>query len=125
MSGPSTAVGLAVFPSSSRGLGAVEKEYLEQASMLYKEFLTGGLSQLIEEDEGSDLRHTLIRHAFLTACLSYKNMLKSEENDTEKIELCDELMKVKQTLAVMEGREKKLVAELKESRFVKRPWSWS
>ncbi|KAL5787714.1 hypothetical protein ACOSP7_004663 [Xanthoceras sorbifolium] len=63
--GHSTAVGLAAFSSSSRGLGAVAKDYLERTPMLYEEFLTKGLSQLINEDEGPDLRHILVRHALL------------------------------------------------------------
>ncbi|KAL5805016.1 hypothetical protein ACOSQ3_031816 [Xanthoceras sorbifolium] len=63
--GPSIMAGSAVYPSSGRGLGAVAQEYLKRASMLYKEFLTRGLSQRIEEEEGPDLHHTLIRHAIL------------------------------------------------------------
>ncbi|KAL5767621.1 hypothetical protein ACOSQ2_014404 [Xanthoceras sorbifolium] len=70
MSNPSVVVGSAAYPSSSRGLGAVTHEYLKQAPMLYKEFLTRGLSQLIEEDEGPNLRHTLVRHALLMRELS-------------------------------------------------------
>ncbi|KAL5789488.1 hypothetical protein ACOSQ2_004376 [Xanthoceras sorbifolium] len=65
MFGPTVVMGLAIFLSLSRGLGEIAKEYLDRAPMLYEEFLTGGLSQRIEEDEGSDLRHTIVRHALL------------------------------------------------------------
>ncbi|KAL5743902.1 hypothetical protein ACOSQ2_027018 [Xanthoceras sorbifolium] len=115
MSGPSIMVGLVAFLSSSRGLGTVVDEYLERAPMLYEEFLTGGLSQHIEEDEGPDLRHTLGRHALLTACLSYKNMLESEDNDAERRVLRDKLIKTNRGLVVVEGREKELAAELEKS----------
>ncbi|KAL5789493.1 hypothetical protein ACOSQ2_004381 [Xanthoceras sorbifolium] len=65
MFGPIAVMGPAIFLSSSRGLGEIVKEYLDRTSMLYEKFLTGGLSQHIEEDEGSDLRHTIVRHALL------------------------------------------------------------
>ncbi|KAL5826631.1 hypothetical protein ACOSQ3_018470 [Xanthoceras sorbifolium] len=55
MFGPSIVVGLAAFQSSSWGLSAVAKEYLERALMLYEEFLSKGLS------------HTLVRHALLVS----------------------------------------------------------
>ncbi|KAL5811939.1 hypothetical protein ACOSQ3_026889 [Xanthoceras sorbifolium] len=115
MPGPSTVVGLVAFPFSSQGLGTVANEYLERAPMLYEEFLTRGLSQCIEEDEGPVLRHTLVRHALLTTCLLYKNMLEFEDNDEERRVLRNELIKTKQGLAVVEGREKKLAAEFEKS----------
>ncbi|KAL5805052.1 hypothetical protein ACOSQ3_031852 [Xanthoceras sorbifolium] len=65
MYGPTAVVGPAVFPSSNRGLGAVAKEYLDRALMLYEEFLIEGLSQRIDEDKGPDLRHTIVCHALL------------------------------------------------------------
>ncbi|KAL5752229.1 hypothetical protein ACOSP7_022415 [Xanthoceras sorbifolium] len=65
MFSPTAVVGLAAFSFSSRGLGAVAKEYLDQASTLYEEFLTRGLSQRVDEDEGSDLRHMLVCYALL------------------------------------------------------------
>ncbi|KAL5785722.1 hypothetical protein ACOSQ2_008114 [Xanthoceras sorbifolium] len=67
MFGASVVAGSTAYPSLSQGLGAVAQEYLKRALMLYEEFLTGGLSQLIEEDEGPDLRHTLVRHALLVS----------------------------------------------------------
>ncbi|KAL5848940.1 hypothetical protein ACOSQ4_006953 [Xanthoceras sorbifolium] len=92
------------------------KEYLGRAPVLYKEFLTRSLSQRIEEDKGPELCYTLVRHALMIAYMAYKDMLESEENDAEKGELSDKLLKVKKELAVGAGREKQLVAELKESR---------
>ncbi|KAL5738917.1 hypothetical protein ACOSQ2_028097 [Xanthoceras sorbifolium] len=65
MSGPTIVVGPAAFPSLSRGLSVVVKEYLDRAPMLYEEFLTEGLSQHIKEDEDLNLRHTIVRHALL------------------------------------------------------------
>ncbi|KAL5734346.1 hypothetical protein ACOSP7_032207 [Xanthoceras sorbifolium] len=53
------------FPSSSRGLGTIPQEYLKRAPMLYEEFLTRGLSQRIADDEGPNLRHSLVCHALL------------------------------------------------------------
>ncbi|KAL5758336.1 hypothetical protein ACOSP7_020947 [Xanthoceras sorbifolium] len=114
MSSPTAMVGPVVFPSSSQGLGAVAKEYLDRALMLNEEFLTGGLSQCIKEDEGPDLRHTIVRHALLTTYLSYKNMLESEDNDAKRRVIRDELLKTKQGLAVVEGREKELAVELEK-----------
>ncbi|KAL5754170.1 hypothetical protein ACOSP7_022390 [Xanthoceras sorbifolium] len=61
----SVVVGQAVLPSSSQGLGTVPREYLRQAPVLYEEFITGDLSQRIEEDKGLDLCHTLVRHALI------------------------------------------------------------
>ncbi|KAL5776967.1 hypothetical protein ACOSP7_009893 [Xanthoceras sorbifolium] len=113
---PSVVVGSAAYPSSSQGLGLVMKEYLKQAPMLYKEFLTRGLSQLIEEDEGPDLRHTLVRHALLTANLSYKIMLESDDNDAKRRVLRDEILKMKLGLTIAKGREKGLAAELEKLR---------
>ncbi|KAL5831187.1 hypothetical protein ACOSQ3_016614 [Xanthoceras sorbifolium] len=81
MSGPTVMVGPTVFPSSSRGFSTVAKEYLDLAPMLYEEFLTGGLSQRIEEDEDPNLCHTIICHALL-------------DNDAEKRVLRDELAKM-------------------------------
>ncbi|KAL5803017.1 hypothetical protein ACOSQ4_031322 [Xanthoceras sorbifolium] len=79
-SSPSTMVGLAVFTSSSWGLGAVANEYLEHAPMCYEEFLTRGLSQHIKEDEGLNLHHTLVRHALLRPSLGSRSGLLAREN---------------------------------------------
>ncbi|KAL5745653.1 hypothetical protein ACOSP7_026799 [Xanthoceras sorbifolium] len=65
MFGSSVVVGSAAYSSSSLGLGVVVKEYFKRAPMLYKEFLTRGLSQCIEEDEDPDLCHTLVYQALL------------------------------------------------------------
>ncbi|KAL5751949.1 hypothetical protein ACOSQ2_022456 [Xanthoceras sorbifolium] len=43
-------VGQTTFSSLSRGLGPIAREYLGRATTLYKELLTGGLSQRIKED---------------------------------------------------------------------------
>ncbi|KAL5736805.1 hypothetical protein ACOSQ2_031593 [Xanthoceras sorbifolium] len=75
--GHSIMAGSTVYPSSGRGLGAVAQEYLKRASMLYKEFLTRGLSQRIEEEEGPDFHHTLIRHALLA-------YIKSKEDEEQR-----------------------------------------
>ncbi|KAL5782483.1 hypothetical protein ACOSP7_007512 [Xanthoceras sorbifolium] len=99
-----------------RGMAARSAVYLGRASVLYEEFLIGGLSQRIEEDKGLDLRHTLVRHALMIACLAHKNMLEYEENDTVRRELRDELIKVNKELTVGVGREKQLVADLEEAR---------
>ncbi|KAL5861889.1 hypothetical protein ACOSQ4_003185 [Xanthoceras sorbifolium] len=63
----SAMVGQAALMSSSRGLGTVAREYLRRAPVLYEEFLTEGLSQHIEEDKGSDLCYTLVRHALMVS----------------------------------------------------------
>ncbi|KAL5773539.1 hypothetical protein ACOSQ2_013463 [Xanthoceras sorbifolium] len=84
--------------------------------MLYEEFFIRGLSQRIEEDKGPDLRHSLVRHALMIACLAYKDMLESEQNDAERRELRDELIKAKRELVVEADREKRLAVNLKESR---------
>ncbi|KAL5857401.1 hypothetical protein ACOSQ3_004859 [Xanthoceras sorbifolium] len=86
-----------------------------QAPILYETFLTGGLSQRIEEDRRLDLRHTLVRHALMTIRLAYKDMLESEENDAKKREMCDELMKARKELTVGAGKKKQLAINLKES----------
>ncbi|KAL5741610.1 hypothetical protein ACOSP7_028342 [Xanthoceras sorbifolium] len=69
ISGPYTTVGLAAFSSLSWALGAVAKEYLEWALMIYEEFLTRSLSQRIEKAEVSNLHHTLVHHALLVSCV--------------------------------------------------------
>ncbi|KAL5865546.1 hypothetical protein ACOSQ3_003060 [Xanthoceras sorbifolium] len=80
MSSPTAMVGATAFPSSSRGLSAIAKEYLNQAPILYEEFLTGGLSQHIEEDEDPDLRYTLVRHALLGPSLGESQRAFSSRN---------------------------------------------
>ncbi|KAL5756638.1 hypothetical protein ACOSQ2_021384 [Xanthoceras sorbifolium] len=73
MSALSIVAGSAAYPSSTRDLSAVAQEYLKRATMLYEEFLTRGLSQCIEEDEGPYLRHTLVRHALLRPSLGSRS----------------------------------------------------
>ncbi|KAL5732673.1 hypothetical protein ACOSQ2_032365 [Xanthoceras sorbifolium] len=107
-------VGQAALSSSSRGLGPIAKEHLGRAPTLYEEFLTSGLSQRIEEDKGPDLHHTLVRHALMTVSLAYKDILESKENDVERRELRDELVKVRKELTVGIDCEKQLAADLKE-----------
>ncbi|KAL5865463.1 hypothetical protein ACOSQ3_002977 [Xanthoceras sorbifolium] len=116
MSTHSDAAGQAILSSSSRGLSPIAKEYLGQAPILYEEFLTDDLSQHIEENKGPHLRHTLVRRTLITVCLTYKDMLKSKENDAYRRELHDELKKARRELAVGVGREKQLVADLKKAR---------
>ncbi|KAL5770298.1 hypothetical protein ACOSP7_014452 [Xanthoceras sorbifolium] len=95
--------------SAKQSIKRMRPEYSAVAPILYEEFLTDGLNQRIEEDKGPDLRHTLVRHDLIlnfTACLAYKDMLESEENDVERRELHDELMKAVRELVVGAGCEK-------------------
>ncbi|KAL5806641.1 hypothetical protein ACOSQ4_029374 [Xanthoceras sorbifolium] len=59
----------------------------ERAPTLYEEFLTGGLSQRIEEGNRIYLRHTLLRYTLISASLAYKDMLEAEGNEAERKEL--------------------------------------
>ncbi|KAL5835026.1 hypothetical protein ACOSQ3_014613 [Xanthoceras sorbifolium] len=92
--------------SAKQTVQRMRPEHSAMAPMLYEEFLTDGLNQRIEEDKGPDLRHTLVCHALMTACLTYKYMLESEGNDMERRKLHDELMKAMRELVIGVGCEK-------------------
>ncbi|KAL5762635.1 hypothetical protein ACOSP7_018899 [Xanthoceras sorbifolium] len=71
-------------------------------------YLTKGLSNHIEEDDGMRLCHALFRYGLETTCLAYKDVLETERSETKKKRLCEELEKAKMELAVGAEREKQL-----------------
>ncbi|KAL5766669.1 hypothetical protein ACOSP7_017286 [Xanthoceras sorbifolium] len=91
---------LLVAPSfSDWTLGLVTVGFLEQALTLLEDFLTMCLSQHIEEDQGVDLCHCLLRYSLMLCkeLQAYKNKLASkatlDKKLTEEAKRCQALRK--------------------------------